>query len=156
MQIFYSFTCRMVGWHAQWGTESLRASEEKFSRSSIERLNHIHITSSNIPKRRARPSRYLISALPRANLRRYWVTGSRAVAISRAKCLAVLVANPKLLDIPCNTPEQMGLVNTLCWAANSWYMSAAEQVKWKQLNAMWPTSIKITESFYQQCHSAQK
>lgn len=38
------------------------------------------------------------------------------VAISRAKCLALLVANPELLKIQCNTIEQMGLVNTLCWA----------------------------------------
>jgi predicted RecB family nuclease len=37
------------------------------------------------------------------------------VALSRAKCLAILVANPKLLAINCNTVEQMGLVNTLCW-----------------------------------------
>lgn len=37
------------------------------------------------------------------------------VAISRAKCLAVLVANPNLLSIKCNTVEQMELVNTLCW-----------------------------------------
>ena len=38
------------------------------------------------------------------------------VAISRAKCLALLVANTKLLEINCNTVEQMGLVNTLCQA----------------------------------------
>ena len=37
------------------------------------------------------------------------------VAISRAKCLAVVVANPRLLDVDCKTPEQMALVNTLCW-----------------------------------------
>ena len=37
------------------------------------------------------------------------------VAVSRAKCLAVVVANPRLLDVDCKTPEQMGLVNTLCW-----------------------------------------
>ncbi len=39
------------------------------------------------------------------------------VAISRARCLAVVVANPRLLEIPCQTVEQMQLVNTLCWAA---------------------------------------
>src|SRR6185369_7847068 len=33
------------------------------------------------------------------------------VAISRAKCLAVLVANPRLMSISCTTPEQMALVN---------------------------------------------
>jgi hypothetical protein len=37
------------------------------------------------------------------------------VAISRARCLAVVVANPRLLDAPCNTIEQMKLVNTLCF-----------------------------------------
>jgi uncharacterized protein len=38
------------------------------------------------------------------------------VAISRAKCLAILVANPELLSTPCKTPEQIAMVNTLCWA----------------------------------------
>jgi superfamily I DNA and/or RNA helicase len=37
------------------------------------------------------------------------------VAISRAKCLAILVANPELLSTPCKTPEQIAMVNTLCW-----------------------------------------
>lgn len=37
------------------------------------------------------------------------------VALSRAKCLAVLVASPKLLDVACKTVEQIALVNTLCW-----------------------------------------
>ncbi|MEO8217019.1 MAG: TM0106 family RecB-like putative nuclease [Acidobacteriota bacterium] len=36
------------------------------------------------------------------------------VAISRAQCLAVLVTSPKLLDVHCNTIEQMKLVNSLC------------------------------------------
>lgn len=36
------------------------------------------------------------------------------VAISRAKCLAILVACPDLLDVPCNTIEQMSLVNGVC------------------------------------------
>ena len=39
------------------------------------------------------------------------------VAISRAKCLAVVIANPALMAIKCHTPEQMALVNTLCWVA---------------------------------------
>lgn len=38
------------------------------------------------------------------------------VAISRARCLAVVVASPRLLEIPCSGIEQMRLVNTLCWA----------------------------------------
>jgi uncharacterized protein len=37
------------------------------------------------------------------------------VAVSRAQCLAVVVANLKLLEIPCGTVEQMKLVNTFCW-----------------------------------------
>ncbi len=37
------------------------------------------------------------------------------VAISRAKCLAILVASTKLLAVNCRTPEQIALVNTLCW-----------------------------------------
>ncbi len=37
------------------------------------------------------------------------------VAVSRARCLAVVLANPKLLDVDCKTPAQMALVNTLCW-----------------------------------------
>ena len=37
------------------------------------------------------------------------------VAISRAKCLAVVVASPALLHIKCKTPQQIELVNTLCW-----------------------------------------
>jgi uncharacterized protein len=36
------------------------------------------------------------------------------VAISRAKCLAYLVASPRLLDVNCRTVEQMRLVNALC------------------------------------------
>ena len=41
------------------------------------------------------------------------------VAISRAKCLAVVIANPALMAIKCQTPEQMALVNMLCWVAES-------------------------------------
>jgi superfamily I DNA and/or RNA helicase len=37
------------------------------------------------------------------------------VALSRAKCLSVIVLNPNLLDAPCRTIEQMELVNTFCW-----------------------------------------
>jgi hypothetical protein len=37
------------------------------------------------------------------------------VAISRARSLAVVVANPRLLEAPCNRIEQMRLVNTLCF-----------------------------------------
>jgi predicted RecB family nuclease len=37
------------------------------------------------------------------------------VAISRAKCLALFIANPALMSIRCSTPVEMALVNTLCW-----------------------------------------
>jgi uncharacterized protein len=37
------------------------------------------------------------------------------VAVSRAKCLAVVLASPALLHVDCGTPGQMALVNTLCW-----------------------------------------
>ncbi len=40
------------------------------------------------------------------------------VAISRAKCLSILIANPALMSIRCTTAEQMALVNTLCWVKN--------------------------------------
>lgn len=36
------------------------------------------------------------------------------VAISRAQCLAILVASPALLDVACRTVDQMKLVNALC------------------------------------------
>jgi len=38
------------------------------------------------------------------------------VAISRAQCLAVIVASPRLLEASCSTIEQLRLVNALCWA----------------------------------------
>jgi uncharacterized protein len=36
------------------------------------------------------------------------------VAVSRARCLAVLVASERLLDVDCRTVEQVRLVNALC------------------------------------------
>jgi uncharacterized protein len=36
------------------------------------------------------------------------------VAISRAQCMTVLVCSPRLLEVRCNTPEQMVLANLLC------------------------------------------
>jgi superfamily I DNA and/or RNA helicase len=36
------------------------------------------------------------------------------VAVSRARCLAVIIASPRLLS----TIEQVRLVNALCWAKN--------------------------------------
>ena len=40
------------------------------------------------------------------------------VAVSRARCLAVIVASPRLLETSCTTIEQIRLVNALCWAKN--------------------------------------
>jgi predicted RecB family nuclease len=37
------------------------------------------------------------------------------VAVSRARCLAVLVCSPELLHVRCRNAEQMRLVNALCW-----------------------------------------
>ena len=37
------------------------------------------------------------------------------VAVSRAKCLAVVLASPSLLHVDCSKPDQMALVNMLCW-----------------------------------------
>ena len=37
------------------------------------------------------------------------------VAISRARCLVLFIANPALMSIRCSKPEEMALVNTLCW-----------------------------------------
>jgi superfamily I DNA and/or RNA helicase len=41
------------------------------------------------------------------------------VAISRAQCLAIIVASPRLLETSCSTIEQLRLVDVLCWAKNS-------------------------------------
>lgn len=37
------------------------------------------------------------------------------VAVSRARCLAVVVASALLLEVDCKKPVEMALVNTLCW-----------------------------------------
>ncbi len=36
------------------------------------------------------------------------------VAISRAKCMAILVASPQIFDAECKTPRQMQLANAFC------------------------------------------
>ncbi|MCJ2126995.1 TM0106 family RecB-like putative nuclease [Methylobacterium sp. J-077] len=41
------------------------------------------------------------------------------VAISRARCLAVLIASPGLLDLVANSVEEMRLANLFCWAAEA-------------------------------------
>lgn len=37
------------------------------------------------------------------------------VAISRARSLAIVIANPELLRVRCRSADDMALVNTLCW-----------------------------------------
>jgi len=37
------------------------------------------------------------------------------VAISRTRCLTVIYANPRLLEVSCGTIAQMEIVNGLCW-----------------------------------------
>jgi uncharacterized protein len=39
------------------------------------------------------------------------------VAISRARTLAIVVANPKLLELDAKSVEHLRLVNTLAWVA---------------------------------------
>ncbi len=36
------------------------------------------------------------------------------VAVSRARCLAYVVASPRLLEIDCRSIEQMRMANALC------------------------------------------
>ena len=36
------------------------------------------------------------------------------VAISRARCVAVIVASPTLFDVQCKTPRQIELANAFC------------------------------------------
>jgi len=38
------------------------------------------------------------------------------VAVSRAQCLAIIVASPRLLEVSCGTVDDMRLVDTLCHA----------------------------------------
>jgi uncharacterized protein len=51
------------------------------------------------------------------------------VAISRAKCLALFIANPALMAINCATPEEMSLVNTLCWVQEAGQIMEAMESK---------------------------
>ncbi len=46
------------------------------------------------------------------------------VAISRAQCLAILVASPQVFEAECKTPRQMQLANAFCR-----YLEMAESIK---------------------------
>jgi uncharacterized protein len=50
------------------------------------------------------------------------------VAISRAQSLAIVVANPRLLEVPCKTIQQIKLVNALCWARDYALMQSSATV----------------------------
>jgi uncharacterized protein len=43
------------------------------------------------------------------------------VALSRARCLSIVVASPRLLEIDCNSVDDMRLVNGLCRLADESY-----------------------------------
>lgn len=58
-----------------------------------------------------------IETLPR-NIEFLYSPNRLNVALSRAQCLAVVVMNPRLLEIPCTTIAQMQLVNTFCRLAS--------------------------------------
>lgn len=67
--------------------------------------------------------------LPR-NLEFLYSTHRLNVAVSRARCMSVLVHSPALLYTRCRTPEQMRLVNALCRyveAASPWQPEAPAQ-----------------------------
>ena len=42
------------------------------------------------------------------------------VAVSRARCFAVVLASPKLLDVQCKTPELMRALNAFCQLLEAW------------------------------------
>jgi superfamily I DNA and/or RNA helicase len=50
----------------------------------------------------------------RANLEFLLSRNRLNVAVSRAKCLAYVVASPKLLEVGCRSIEQMRMANALC------------------------------------------
>ncbi len=45
------------------------------------------------------------------------------VAISRARCVSIVLASPQLLGVPCRSIQQMRLANVVCWFAS--YLQAA-------------------------------
>jgi uncharacterized protein len=56
------------------------------------------------------------------------------VAVSRARCLAMVFASPKLLHIRCRTPEQMQLVNTLCWTEETGRLAGSSRVRQSEIS----------------------
>jgi uncharacterized protein len=87
----------------------------------IARLEHLGVEVGTVDKFQGREAPVAIYSMatsspedaPRGmeflyNLHRF------NVATSRAKCMSILVANPKLLKPDCHTPRQMRLANALC------------------------------------------
>ena len=78
-------------------------------------------TSSRASRRRSSSSRWRARAgedVPRG-LDFLFSRNRLNVAISRAQCLAYLVASPRLLEASCRTVEQMRLANALCRSSSS-------------------------------------
>jgi uncharacterized protein len=70
-----------------------------------------------------------VADLPR-NVEFLFSTHRLNVAVSRARCVSVLVHSPALLHTRCHTPEQMRLVNALCRyveAASPWPSATSAQ-----------------------------
>ena len=54
------------------------------------------------------------------------------VAISRAQCLAILVASPNIFEADCKTPRQMQLANAFCRYLELSRELDSEQIQAKQ------------------------
>ena len=66
------------------------------------------------------------------------------VAVSRAKCLAVLLASPRLLEVECGKVQDLALVNTLC-SAYAWQAAAGAEPSWQMAGANWPEQAMPAE-----------
>ena len=66
------------------------------------------------------------------------------VAVSRAKCLAVLLASPRLLEVECGKVQDLALVNTLC-SAYAWQAAAGAEPSWRMAGANWPEQAMPAE-----------
>jgi uncharacterized protein len=58
------------------------------------------------------------------------------VATSRARCVCILVASPRLLEPECKTPRQMRLANAMCRYVELSDKSLAPKAKLDQVTAM--------------------
>ena len=81
-------------------------------------------TSSRARRPRRSSSRWPPRAATTCRATRFLFANRFNVAISRARCLAVLVASPGLLDLVAKSVDEMKLANLFCWAADY----AAQQI----------------------------